>query len=332
MSRFNFGVFVNDTYYNRVGEDKYFVNTLARVLKENSEGHKFNLSIDASTTCTGFCIVRDDLAIQMMFDYARLDTEKEIFFGELEYIIGHLVWGIDINLLLIEQPILQSRTVHTRNVLLSLCKRLKDYMKDVPELIGKKPIDIRPNSWKSWIFNGDKYKGGYNNKAVLATCLCERFPEYYPHLSNSTSKDYDCFDATAMLRYYMESLKSSCDGIEMNFASTQYTHISYVWAKFIPETEVPTKSLSRVADADVVEKQWNPEYNSYRNVKMASTGEDIVVMHITNELIKVWVCLEADMDLVPGRELYIRVMRKRLVTSSVIDKFTHRGYKGFQVY
>lgn len=330
MSFYNVGVFVGDKYFHQCGEGIEFVNQVNEICKNYSSGHKYSLAIDASTTCTGFCLMRDDELVHVVFDYARKDTEKEQFFRELEFILTHLIWGLTMEVVLIEQPILQAKNKHTRSVLLTLCKRLKNQMKEIPELYGIKPIDIRPNSWKSFMFDGDNYKGGYNDKATIARCICNRYPIYEAHYNNVTSKDYDCFDAVGILRYYLDSFKDTL-GDDVNFASAEYTHFTTVWVCYGPN---PEENFRLQNDVQVFNMKWNKDYNYYKNVKMASTGHDIVIMQIEDDFLRVLMSLEAGVAVQTNIPMYVAIHRESLFKTnkrfiSLLEDF---GYRRYTVY
>lgn len=333
MSYYNVGIFADDKYYNAQGTGIGFANDINMIARKLSHNKKYNLAIDASTTCTGFCLLREDYAVQFVFDYARKDTEKEAFFLELESILKHLVWGLDMNIVLIEQPILQAKNKHTRGVLLTLCKRLKNFMKDIPELYNVKPVDVRPNSWKSFMYNSEKYKGGYNDKATIARCICDRYPVYRAHYKNVTSTDYDCFDAVGIMRYYLDSIQNQI-GESVNFSSAEYTHQSLVWAKFCKDDTIPKIVFSRQEDAPVVVRKWNDEYNFYKNIKMASTGKEIVLMEVPTDFLKVLISLEANIKIEQDKKLYIAVCRKSLVKhhKTFLKYVEDSGYSSFTVY
>lgn len=333
MSYYNVGLMADGRYFNKQGEGVGFAADVNKLAKSLAQGKKYNLSIDASTTCTGFCLIREDCKVHFVFDYARKDTEKEIYFLELETILKHLVWGVDMGIVLIEQPILQARNRHTKAVLLTLCKRLKTCMKDIPELYSIKPIDVRPNSWKSFMYNSDKYKGGYNDKATIAKCICEKYPVYEPHYRMVTSVDYDCFDAVGIMRYYLDSMQDKI-GESLNFSSAEYTHQSLVWAKFCDDMTYPEIVFSRQSDAKIVERKWNDEYNFYKNIKMASTGNELVIMEIKTEFLIMLISLEANLKVDLNKKLYIAVCRKSLFKQhkSFLDYVEKSGFSSFTVY
>lgn len=330
MSFYNVGLIIGNKYYNQQGEGVSFVKILNEICKKCGDGHTYSLSIDASTTCTGFCLMRDDELVHVVFDYARKQTEKEIFFCELESILTHLVWGLNIKIVLIEQPILQARNRHTKNVLLALCKRLKSCMRNIPELYNIKPIDVRPNSWKSFMFDSERYKGGYNDKATIARCICDKYPVYEVHYNKVTSKDFDCFDAVGILRYYLDSLQNTL-GECVNFSSVEYTHFSTVWVCYGSN---PKPHFELQQDANVVIKKWNDEYNYYKNIKMASSEKDIVVMEVKDDFIKVLVSIEAGVRVQRDESLYIVVHRESIFKNhkTFINRMEGYGYSHYSVY
>ena len=55
MSYYNVGIFADDKYYNAQGTGIGFANDINMIARKLSHNKKYNLAIDASTTCTGFC-------------------------------------------------------------------------------------------------------------------------------------------------------------------------------------------------------------------------------------------------------------------------------------
>ncbi len=206
-----------------------------QVNERDNKDFAYYLSVDASTTCTGFCLAREDLKFHIVFDYERKSTEKTQFISDLEFIFSNLVKDLKIKILLVERPIQQAGG-RARNVLTSLSSDIRKFIKNVPEFDDVRVEFVRPNSWKSAMIIKEKGTGRYNDKACMAEDIKDRYPRFTEHWRQVRSKDKDSFDAIGILYFYLEKLNDA-NGNAVNFSTIEFTHHTMVAAKYVSNIE-----------------------------------------------------------------------------------------------
>lgn len=320
------------------GHDIRYVPKLNAFLRKYSEGHKFYLGIDASTTCTGLCLARDDLKLHMLLDFRRHDTSKDRYIDNLKDLLKGLVNGLDMQILIVESPIQQIGN-HATKVLNSLAGDIREIVKDTPEFDNIKLFRINPNSWKSFIHKEGTGLDRYNSKRCLAEDLVEKYPIFRPHLKrigryDYPAGDYDSFDATGILYFHLYA-RFTEDGEELNYWEMNANIDSFVAVTQDESVESAIDSfpsgLTKKLGCDVV--LYNDNYTYYENIKMASSRKSVVVMDITdNYYIMTQLYWEIAKDLDRTNRTILFILPKNQVSDSIKNLLERKGYSTFEKY
>ncbi len=304
-----------------------------QVNERDNKDFAYYLSVDASTTCTGFCLAREDLKFHIVFDYERKSTDKTQFIRDLEFIFSNLVKDLKIKILLVERPIQQAGG-RARNVLTSLSSDIRKFIKNVPEFDDVRVEFVRPNSWKSAMIIKEKGTGRYNDKACMAEDIKDRYPRFTEHWRQVRSKDKDSFDAIGILYFYLEKLNDE-NGNAVNFSTIEFTHHTMVAAKYISNIEAvlpkfPQDLLNKVGYEIV---KWNPDYTYYENIKMASTRNKVVIIIHENDLKnQIRTCWETGLPYTNEKQLALFIFRHAAIKKADERLLEYYNYKTFMVY
>lgn len=318
--------------------DVRYVSKLNEFVLRYSEGHKFYLGVDASTTCTGFCLARDDMNLHLLIDFRRHDTPKELYINNLKDLFKGLVKGLDMSILVVESPIQQIGN-HATEVLNSLAHSIRDIIRDIPEFDNIKLFRINPNSWKSYIHKEGTGLDRYNNKACLAEDLVEKYPIFAPHLKRIGSLDYpagdyDSFDATGILYFHLHT-RFNENGDEFNYWEMNQlldSFVAVIEAESINDAiqMFPSGLISKLG-YDVL--LWNNDYTYYENIKMASSRKKVVIMDITdNYYVMTQLYWEIAKDINKDCRTILFILPKNQVTSDIKRVLDLRGFNTFEKY
>lgn len=163
------------------------------------------LALDISTTKTGVALYSNETLI----DYFAVDTSKIKSFNEFEELYAkaqHLISSIkkninlsDINLFIVEEPIMNSMNRKTVNKLLRyntmVCMFLKEYNKEI--------IFQNINSVRSWLFKEYEEDLDIDDKKMKTIKIVNNIF----HL-NLIKKDNDIADAIQHLLFYIKHEKN----------------------------------------------------------------------------------------------------------------------------
>lgn len=304
-----------------------------QVNQRDGKDYAYYLSVDASTTCTGFCLAREDLKFHIVFDYERQETSKSQFIEDLGFIFRNLVYNLKIKILLVERPIQQAGG-RAKYVLTSLSGDIRKFIKDVPEFDNVRVEFVRPNSWKSAMTIKSKGTGRYNDKACMAEDIKDRYPIFTGHWKEVRSKDKDSFDAIGILYFYLERLQDE-QGNNVNFSTIEFTHHTMVAVKYVDNVEgVLTKFPQDLLHKNGYEiVKWNPDYTYYENIKMASSRNKVVIITHENDLKnQVRTCWETGLPYVSDKKMALFIFRHSSAKKGDLRLLDYYGYNTFMVY
>lgn len=304
-----------------------------QVNERDKKDYAYYLSVDASTTCTGFCLAREDLKFHIVFDYERKSTSKSQFIDDLRFIFMNLVYNLKIKILLVERPIQQAGG-RAKYVLTSLSGDIRKFIRDIPEFDGVRVEFVRPNSWKSAMTIKSKGKGRYNDKACMAEDIKDRYPIFTSHWREVRSVDKDSFDAIGILYFYLERLQDN-EGNAVNFSTIEFTHHTMVAAKYVDNIEGVLSKFPQ----DLLHKngyeivKWNPDYTYYENIKMASSRNKVVIIIHENDLKnQVRTCWETGLPYMSDKKLALFIFRHASAKKADLRVLDYYNYRTFMVY
>ncbi len=251
-------------------QDDMFELTLAK-------GVAYDIGIDQSSTCTGIAISSIDDNINVIIDVRNDSFNKETFYRELRSLLKRLVHGMQIRLVVCEDPPPVKNKYYSSAVLLELRGRVSAWMTEIEELSQADFRSIFPQSWKPFIVDKSKGPNRSNIKKCIAEDVCAIIPDFEKYMVYAP-KDYDSYDAYGILAGYKKYAFNE-KGQPLICGKIEKKHKSFVGYRYVPISEVKPDTVHNFMGTAVkllkpVFLNYNERYNRFNNIRMATSNWD----------------------------------------------------------
>lgn len=274
----------NGKYMDYMGESDLMDLSIIHNL-ELPKDRKYSLSLDQSSSCTGFYLTDTKTSFHLVGHIERRNQDKNKFFASLMYFVMRMIRDAELELFVTEK-VNFARQTYALPVLAQLKGYINHWYIDIPELGALAPEnrdDIAPPTWKKHFYDKSKKKGTFNNKREMAKSIMEVFPELQPYFNRvPQSSDYDGFDAVGILHGYRKEYRLG-DRVNQIGGSQEYQGNIMVYYRLATMEDISDRDKLMEGFELQLEQgitknlKMNPEKSWYENVKMAATKYDFVL-------------------------------------------------------
>lgn len=251
------------------------------------DGYQWDIGIDQSTTCTGFCIQSSNREYQILLDvYRDRALQKNVFYQDLFFLLKNTVSDKNIRMVIMERP--APKAMYASRVLEELKGHVEEWILQISEMKHSVVDSLYPQTWKSFMVDKSKGKNRSNVKRCVAEDICDRFPLLRDYFFTDASSGYDSFDACGILNGYLEYAYTS-NGSEKIHGVKEKRHTSlvgYVWvSKDSPSAVVSSLGKYGFEIFKPHGLVYNDRFSLHDNIRMASSNYECSCTVIPPELL-----------------------------------------------
>lgn len=299
--------------------------------------NKWYMSLDPSTSCTGFYFINGNRDVHIILDYDRDNGDKYDFKRGIKNILNLMMMNVDMQGIVMEKP-LEHGYRRAAAVLYEFRGMLKEILIDMPELKNVNIMDIHPMTWKSAIVDKSKGKNRINKKECIAEDLVDAMPFLKGHLERCPSKDLDSFDAIGIFYGFFKKRLTE-DGESLNFGEIEPKHTTLVIPHYIDANKVERDNYYEfflkfpvtVKNMGVRKTKYNHDYSFHKNMKFASSSCKNTIIVIDDVKTTLNLCWKLNVDYDSNKRWLLVVLKNSLGRES--DMKTIRAlYPHFLIY
>lgn len=297
----------------------------------------YMIGIDQSTTCTGIFITDTKCMLKIILELKRMGEDKEIFYKDLQGILGLLFSDVKVSLIVHEDPVPNKNKYYSGAILLELAGRIKTFMGNIPSLARAEIAHLPPQSWKPFAINkelakesGTTSRERGNNKETLSYDICQKFcPEFMEYRARSFSSGFDGFDACGILYGFLLASHDE-NGNRIIYGRIEKRHKSLVCYDYITKYELKNNQevfSSRLGLSQYSVKPtflfYNNRYNLFKNIRMASSNWNSSVTLLPKKELE-RLRLQFDFEEDNNKVLVMYVFKQSAYTQSQLDYIKSR--------
>lgn len=326
MSKLTATVIANGEEYS---SKRYDLDDIPNIRKYLDRDKRYSLALDQSTSCTGIYLVSEDDTIKVIMDFERHQEPKMKYTSQLRALISRLVSGLDMEHLLLEEPVRHAQSKYANDVLRELKGALELLKYELLEFDKAKFATVLPNVWRSRIMDKSKGTGRFYNKECVAEDIVDAHPELKNHLARCTSKDLDSFDAVGI--YY--GYKELTGGGKFLHATKENVKHARVYAFYIEAeyTDVLEDILPpALRKHGVTLYDYNPNVAYRENIRKATMCKELVLYKVEdmNDIINL--CFRFDIDFQPNKAMVLCVTKKHDINRDIHDAMCDLNIEDFE--
>ena len=245
----------------------------------------YDIAVDQSTSCTGIAIFSTDDNVKVLLEVARDTGTRDTFYRDLKSFLYSLIKGLQIRLVISEDPPPVKNKMYTSRMLLELKGRISEWFEDFPEFENAQKATIFPQSWKPLVMDKSKGTNRSNKKRCIADDICDTYPMFREYFNYGLNKDFDGFDAVGILTGYRRYAFTE-EGIPLICGQCEKRHTSFVWYRYVPLEMIQDKEkLNEVFGLSYIKvkpefRMYNTRYNKHKNIRMASSNTNYCIYTI----------------------------------------------------
>lgn len=303
----------------------------------------YMVGIDQSTTCTGIAVVDTKFNFYIIFDLKRENEEKTVYLRNLKYFLGRLFNGVEVSMIIHEEPVPSNYAPTSHSVLTELRGKLREWISEIPALNKAELHSMYPQTWKTNIVTkeyaekiGVPVKKIFNSKAKMADRICDLYPFFRPYRNKHFSIDYDAFDAVGILMGWLRYSRDD-KGRPRICGIREKRHVSMVCYAYITLEELKrygcyANLLGNVKwEIEPLLLMYNTNYTKHENIRMASSNWDAVVTVLPNSQISA-TCWKFGLEQDNRKIMLMYVFRKGKYKKSVIEEIKYALPNNEEVY